>query len=61
MQKEVDNNLELISSTTGLVVKNIGKNYGKRPILRDISLEVNKGEAVAILGPNGAGKPQHFT
>ena len=56
MQKEVDNNLELISSTTGLVVKNIGKNYGKRPILRDISLEVNKGEAVAILGPNGAGK-----
>ena len=60
MKEQIDTNLELISNDTGLVIKNIGKNYGKRPILRDISLEVKKGEAVAILGPNGAGKTTTF-
>ena len=60
MKEEIDTNLELVSNDTGLVIKNIGKNYGKRPILRDISLEVKKGEAVAILGPNGAGKTTSF-
>jgi len=60
MKEEIDTNLELVSNDTGLVIKNIGKNYGKRPILRDISLEVKKGEAVAILGPNGAGKTTTF-
>ena len=60
MKEQIDNNLELVSNDTGLVIKNIGKNYGKRPILRDISLEVKKGEAVAILGPNGAGKTTTF-
>ena len=43
MKEEIDTNLELVSNDTGLVIKNIGKNYGKRPILRDISLEVKKG------------------
>ena len=60
MKEEIDTNLELVSNDTGLVIKNIGKNYGKRPILRDISLEVKNGEAVAILGPNGAGKTTTF-
>ena len=60
MKEQIDTNLELVSNDTGLVIKNIGKNYGKRPILRDISLEVKKGEAVAILGPNGAGKTTTF-
>ena len=60
MKEQIDTNLELASNDTGLVIKNIGKSYGKRPILRDISLEVKKGEAVAILGPNGAGKTTTF-
>ena len=60
MKEQIDTNLELVPNDTGLVIKNIGKNYGKRPILRDISLEVKKGEAVAILGPNGAGKTTTF-
>lgn len=30
--------------------------YGETPVLRDVSLEVNTGEVVAVLGPNGAGK-----
>ena len=60
MKEQIDTNLELVSNDTGLVIKNIGKNYGKRPILRDITLEVKKGEAVAILGPTGAGKTTTF-
>ena len=60
MKEQIDTNLELVSNDTGLVIKNIGKNYGKRPILRDISLEVKKGEAVGILGPHGAGKTTTF-
>jgi heme exporter protein A len=35
---------------------NITKFYGMRPVLRDVTLHVTKGEFVAILGPNGAGK-----
>ncbi|ADH92366.1 heme ABC transporter ATP-binding protein [Arcanobacterium haemolyticum] len=30
--------------------------YGKRPILRDVSLDVRFGEVVGLLGPNGTGK-----
>ncbi len=30
--------------------------YGKVSIVRDVNLEVRKGEVVALLGPNGAGK-----
>lgn len=45
---------------TGLVIEKIGKSYGKRPILRDVSLSVKRGEAVGLLGPNGAGKTTCF-
>ena len=44
----------------GLVVQTLGKSYGKRPVLRDISLKVKRGEAVGLLGPNGAGKTTCF-
>jgi len=50
----------LVSSNHGLVVKNLGKRYKSRPVLRDVSLSVQRGEAVGLLGPNGAGKTTCF-
>jgi lipopolysaccharide export system ATP-binding protein len=44
----------------GLQVVHIGKSYKKRPVLRDVSLSLHKGEAAALLGPNGAGKTTCF-
>jgi len=44
----------------GLVVKHLVKRYKNRPVLRDVSITVNRGEAVGLLGPNGAGKTTCF-
>ena len=38
----------------------LAKSYGKRQIVRDLSLEVADGEIVGLLGPNGAGKTTAF-
>ncbi len=45
---------------SGLVAANLGKQYKGRPVLRDVSLQVQRGEAVGLLGPNGAGKTTSF-
>jgi lipopolysaccharide export system ATP-binding protein len=39
---------------------NIGKKYGARWVVKDVTLEVNGGEIVGLLGPNGAGKTTAF-
>ncbi len=44
----------------GLHICNLGKSYGDKPAVRDISMVVNQGEAVGLLGPNGAGKTTSF-
>ena len=37
-------------------VKNVYKSYGEKKVLKNVSLEINKGEVAAIIGPNGTGK-----
>ncbi|MEF9992114.1 MAG: amino acid ABC transporter ATP-binding protein [Peptostreptococcaceae bacterium] len=37
-------------------IKNIKKKFGKNEVLKDINLNIAKGEIVAILGPSGSGK-----
>ncbi|UJQ93296.1 LPS export ABC transporter ATP-binding protein [Mariluticola halotolerans] len=44
-----------------LVAHGLAKKFGKRVVVRDVSLAVKRGEAVGLLGPNGAGKTTVFT
>lgn len=44
-----------------LVAQGLAKSFGKRAVVRDVSLAVRRGEAVGLLGPNGAGKTTVFT
>ena len=50
----------LVASNEGLVAQSLGKSFRKRPVLRNVTLSVQRGEAVALLGPNGAGKTACF-
>jgi lipopolysaccharide export system ATP-binding protein len=50
----------LVADNTGLVARGLGKSFRKRPVLRDVNLAVQRGEAVGLLGPNGAGKTTCF-
>ena len=43
-----------------LRIEHLSKNYGKRTVIRDISMVVRQGESVGLLGPNGAGKTTAF-
>lgn len=41
---------------TILSIKNLNKRYGKLQAVKDVSLEIHKGNVYGILGPNGSGK-----
>ncbi|MEM7683891.1 MAG: LPS export ABC transporter ATP-binding protein [Pseudomonadota bacterium] len=44
----------------GLIVNGLGKSYRRRPVVRDVSMWLERGEVVGLLGPNGAGKTTCF-
>ena len=52
--------LTVTAGGQGLVVHRLRKSYRRRPVIRDVSLELARGEVVALLGPNGSGKTTSF-
>lgn len=50
-----------IDQSGWLVAHGLAKSFGKRVVVRDVSLALRRGEAVGLLGPNGAGKTTVFT
>ncbi len=52
--------LTVKEGSVGLKVRSLRKSYKRRPVIRDVSLELGRGEAVALLGPNGSGKTTCF-
>ncbi len=53
-------NLSVQDGDVGLQIINLRKSYRKRPVIRDVSIDLGRGEVVALLGPNGSGKTTCF-
>lgn len=52
--------LTVTDGSSGLRIENLRKSYRKRVVIRDVGLELQRGEVVALLGPNGSGKTTSF-
>jgi lipopolysaccharide export system ATP-binding protein len=52
--------LRVVPGSIGLAATGVGKTYKKRPVVRNVSIALRRGEAVGLLGPNGAGKTTTF-
>jgi lipopolysaccharide export system ATP-binding protein len=52
--------LSVTQGSAGLRVIGLRKSYRRRPVIRDVSLTLDRGEVVALLGPNGSGKTTCF-
>ncbi len=55
-----DGRPRLVALNQGLAISNVGKSFKKRPVVRGVSLQIQRGEVVGLLGPNGAGKTTCF-
>ena len=58
MAKKPD--LKLAEGASGLKISHLRKSYRKKLVIRDFSMELMRGEVVALLGPNGSGKTTTF-
>jgi lipopolysaccharide export system ATP-binding protein len=52
--------LQVAEGRPGLTVEGLRKGYRGKPVIRDVSLSLRRGEVVALLGPNGSGKTTSF-
>ncbi|MDA0961717.1 MAG: LPS export ABC transporter ATP-binding protein [Proteobacteria bacterium] len=52
--------LTVTEGSSGLRVRSVRKSYRKRLVIRDVSMDLARGEVVALLGPNGSGKTTTF-
>ncbi|MEM8631176.1 MAG: LPS export ABC transporter ATP-binding protein [Pseudomonadota bacterium] len=57
---EVASAFSVTEGSSGLRIQNLRKSYRRRPVIRDVSMELARGEAIALLGPNGSGKTTCF-
>ena len=52
--------LNVVAGAGGLTARAVGKTYKGRPVVRNVTVTLHRGEAVGLLGPNGAGKTTTF-
>ena len=52
--------LKVADGQAGLNISHLRKSYRKKLVIRDFSMDLNRGEVVALLGPNGSGKTTTF-
>ena len=52
--------LTVAEGSGGLQIEHLRKSYRKKVVIRDFSMELQRGEVVALLGPNGSGKTTTF-
>ena len=52
--------LKIAGGDAGLKITHLRKSYRKKLVIRDFSMELSRGEVVALLGPNGSGKTTTF-
>lgn len=52
--------LTVSDGDAGLRIRNLRKSYRKKVVIRDVSMDLGRGEIVALLGPNGSGKTTCF-
>jgi lipopolysaccharide export system ATP-binding protein len=57
---ETANRPRLVADNPGLIATGLGKSFRKRPVVRGVTVAVQRGEVVGLLGPNGAGKTTCF-
>lgn len=59
-QSDSSDKFRLVADNKGLQARGLGKHFGNKRVVRNISIGVRRGEVVGLLGPNGAGKTTTF-